>query len=49
MIVLAIKKITIFGAIFFAESKANGIDKTIAIKCQVSQFQLFQSLNTPIH
>ena len=32
VIVLAIKKITIFGAIFFAESNASGIDKTIAIK-----------------
>ena len=32
VIVLAIKKITIFGAIFLAESKASGIDKTIAIK-----------------
>tara|TARA_B110000046_G_scaffold5423_1_gene5782 strand:- start:507 stop:908 length:402 start_codon:yes stop_codon:yes gene_type:complete len=32
VIVLAIKKTTIFGAIFFAESKASGIDKTIAIK-----------------
>ena len=32
MSVLAIKKITIFGAILFAESKANGNDKNIAIK-----------------
>ena len=32
VIVLAIKKMNIFGAIFLAESSAKGIDKTIAIK-----------------
>jgi len=32
VIVLAIKKIKIFGAIFLAENNAKGIDNTIAIK-----------------
>tara|TARA_B110001454_G_scaffold144342_1_gene133999 strand:- start:36 stop:254 length:219 start_codon:yes stop_codon:yes gene_type:complete len=32
VIVLAIKKIKIFGAIFLADNNANGIDKMIAIK-----------------
>ena len=44
VIVLATKKIIIFGAIFLAESKARGIDKTIAIKVPIIAISIVSSI-----